>query len=703
MDNACCSASTRVQSSRWTVEPRGARGSISPLSRIYHISADNSYPYFIYGTQQDAGAIRTRNRGNLGAVTNLDWDPVSGWEWGTIVADPLNPNKVYASGSGIVRISYPSEQWINVSPAADPGMRLRTATSQPIIFAPWDPHMLIAGFQQLMATTDGGVHWAPLSPDLAVRSDAPTVPSTPGRATPTGGAIESISPSTVVAGTIWVGTNNGMIKVTHDGGKSWDDASIPGIPNASRAEVLGVDASHFDASTAYAAIDLHRVGDYTPYLFRTHDSGKTWTRIVNGLPTNQPSGSFARVIRNDTKKAGLLFAGTESGMYVSFDDGDHWQSLAENLPNTSYRDIVLKDNDLIVATYGRGMWIIDDYSMLRQLTPGLAKETAHLFKPGDVVRNRRNVGADTPFPPEVPHALNPNEGVAIDYWLSRAPAHDVTLDVLDASGAIVRHMSSAAEPAVPEAARPPEPNFWIAAPEHLTAHTGDNRTNWDLRYDAPPAFTHSFEINANPGQTPPSPEGPVAVPGVYTLRLRVDGHTYSQTVTVKPDPRSPANAADLSAQHELLMKMLDGMQVSYNGHRAALALQAAIKGVLPPGAQPELPDIASRLTSLSARLDTIVGLDAGRNRGRGGAQAQPDFKAINGALSSQITAQDLGDMAPTPATLAAFARTCGELTSVVTAWQNLSTNELDALNAILKGHRRSVIKIPASALKPPQC
>ena len=670
--------------------------------QIYHISVDNSYPYYIYGTQQDAGAIRTRTRGNLGAVTPLDWDPVSGWEWGTIIADPLNPNKVYASGSGIVRISYPSEQWINVSPAADPGMKLRTAFSQPIIFAPWNQHMMIAGFQQLMATTDGGVHWSPLSPDLGVRPDAPTGPSTPGGATPTGGAIESISPSTVAAGTIWVGTNNGMIKVTHDAGKSWDDVSIQGLPNASRAEVLAVDASHSDPATAYAAVDLHRVGDYTPYLFRTHDSGKTWARIVSGLPTNQPSGSFARVIRNDTKKAGLLFAGTESGMYVSFDDGDHWQSLIENLPNSSYRDIALKDNDLIVATYGRGMWIIDDYSVLRQLTPSLAKETAHLFKPGDPVRNRRNVGADTPFPPEVPHALNPKDGVIIDYWLTHAPARGITLDILDASGSIVRHKSSVAQPPVTEAARPPHPNFWVAPPEQLPSHVGENRTSWDLRYDAPPAFTHSFEINANPGLTPASPEGPVALPGVYTLRLNVEGRAYSQTVTVKPDPRSPASAAELSAQHDLLMKMFDGIKLSYEGHRAAVALQAALKRVVPAGAQPELPDIASRLTSFSARLDTVVGLDAARGRGRAG-QPAPNFRAINGALVSQLTAQDLGDMAPTPATLAAFARTCGELTGVVTAWQTLRTSELNALNAILKAHARSLISVPASALKPPAC
>src|SRR5262249_41922228 len=262
------------------------------------------------------------------------------------------------------------------------------------------------------------------------RPDAPpAAPTAGGTNAPPGGAIESLGPSTVTPGMLWIGTNNGLIKVTRDAGKTWQDASIPGIPNANRAEVLTVEPSHFDAAEAYAVIDLHRIGDYTPYVYRTRDSGKSWTRIVDGLATNQPSGSFARVVRNDTKRKGLLFLGTESNVYASFDDGDHWQPLQQNLPTTSYRDIKIKDNDLVVATQGRGFWVLDDYSMLRQIAPAIASEASHLFKPGDAVRVRRNVGADTPFPPEVPHALNPIEGVAIDYWLASAPPETITLDV----------------------------------------------------------------------------------------------------------------------------------------------------------------------------------------------------------------------------------------------------------------------------------
>ena len=666
--------------------------------QIYHLAVDNSYPYWVYGTQQDAGAIRTRIRGNLGAITPLDWNPVSGWEWGTILPDPLDPNTVYSSGSGILKITYPSEQWINVSPAADPSAKLRTTSTQPIVFAPWNKHMLIAGFQQLMATTDSGAHWTQISPDLTVRADAPSAPSTAGgTAPPPGGAIESISASTIAAGTIWVGTGNGLVKLTRNSGKTWEDVSIAGLPNPSRAEV-NIDASRTNAASAYASIDLHRVGDYTPYLFRTHDYGKTWTKIIGDLPANQPSGSFSRVIRNDTKKAGLLFAGTESGMYVSFDDGDHWQSLMQNLPTTSYRDIALKDNDLVVATYGRGFWVLDDYSMLRELSPAVANEPAHLFKSGDAVRNRRNVGADTPFPPEFTHAENPADGVMIDYWLARAPTSDITLDVLDAAGTVVRHLTSKPTPPVTEAARPPHPNFWVAPPFVLPREVGENRTHWDLRYDAPPALSHSFEINANPGATPASPEGPVALPGTYALKLTVDGRTYTQTATVRADPRSPATPAALRTQHDLQMRLLDAIALSYEARERAGLLRTSLRGV-PTGG--DLADVAPRAALLLAQLDTVYGLDGG-TRGRGGV-AVPSFSGINGTFVAQLNAQDLGDMAPTSAALAAFTKACGDLKSALTSFERLRTKELATFNTTLTGHGKSAIVVDGKPLRVPRC
>jgi photosystem II stability/assembly factor-like uncharacterized protein len=667
--------------------------------QVYHISADNSFPYWVYATQQDAGAVRTRSRGNYGAITVFDWNGVNGWEWGTIVADPLDPNIVFSSGSGIVKIFYPSEQWINVSPAVDPAAKARTTSSQPEVWAPWNQHELLSGLQYLVSTTDGGAHWTKMSPDLGMPKgiDSVTAATTPGGR----GAIETISASTVARGTIWVGTNNGMVHLTRDNGKTWSDVSIAALVNPRRAEVLSVDASHHDAGTAYVAIDYHRIGDYTPYFYRTRDYGRTWTKIIGDLPTDQRSGSFARVIRADTKRAGLLFAGTESGVYVSFDDGDHWQSLSRNLPITSYRDIAIHGNDLIVGTYGRGIWILDDYSMLRQLTPAIASEPAHLFKPGDAIRVRRNVNADTPLPPEIPHALNPPDGVIIDYVLNAAPSGVVTLDVLDAAGAIVRHLSSAPVAPVPEAARPPEPNFWIATPMPLPANVGENRTNWDLRFDAPPAFTHSFEINANPGLTPPSPEGPLAPPGEYTLKLTVNGESYTQTAAVRNDPRSPATPAAVLAQNALLMKIYDGIKAAWVGYHDV----AALRGTMGSADTPQPQELAAAGALFYARLDTIGGLDAGRGfRGRsGGAAAPPNFRGVSNALVSQLTAQEYADMAPTPSMLAAFASTCKELQLVEASWSRVLATDLIAYNAVRTKHSSAALSAPKLKHTPPSC
>ncbi|HEX6964425.1 MAG TPA: hypothetical protein VF166_01425 [Gemmatimonadaceae bacterium] len=672
--------------------------------QIYHLAIDNSFPYWIYATQQDAGAVRTRSRGNLGEITPLDWSPVPGWEWGTVVPDPLNTNIVYASGSGIVKITYPAEQWINVSPAQDPKLELRTAFSQPMVWAPWNQHELLAGYQYLMATTDGGVHWTKLSPDLGIPKGEPVLAATGSgaRGAPRGGAIESISASTVAPGTIWVGTNNGLIHVTRDNGKTWRDVSIAGLPNAARADISTIDASHTDAATAYVAIDYHTTGDYAPYFYRTHDYGKTWTKIVTGLPTNQPSGSFARVIRADTKKAGLLFAGTESGMYVSFDDGDHWQSLQLNLPNTSYRDIAIKGNDLVVGTYGRGIWILDDYAVLRQVTPALASEHAHLFAPDKAVRVRRNVNADTPFPPEVPHALNAPDGAIIYYSLGEQPAGNITLDVLDASGHVVRHLSSAPITPVEEASHPPEPNFWLATPEPLPTNVGLNRVNWDLRYDAPPAFTHTYEINANPGLTPASPEGPLALPGRYTVKLTVDGKSYTQPLVVVNDPRSRATPAALGAQHTLLMALDLGITSAWNEYHKATALRDAIEHAAGASAPSDVRDAAA---ALEAKLDTVTGNpEGGRGfRRRGGPTPPPNFVEVSSELVRQLEAQDNADMAPTSVMLAAKSKACSDLRGAESAFMTISTTGLAAFNAVLGKHDLQKVDAPAGASRAPGC
>lgn len=656
--------------------------------QLYHVAADNSFPYWVYAAQQDAGAIRTRSRGNYGAITMFDWNSVNGWEWGTVLPDPLNPDIVYASGAGIVKISYPSEQWINVSPAIDPAVRARATSSMPLVFAPWNPRQLLVGLNYVASTIDGGVHWTRISPELGI----PASLDSTAAANVTGGraGIESMSASTVKAGVIWVGTGNGLIHVTRDGGKTWADVSIPGLPTPRRANVTAIDASHHEAGTAYAAIEFLRMGDHTPYLFRTRDYGKTWTKIVTGLPTGEAGGSFARVIRADTKRAGLLVAGTESGLHVSFDDGAHWQSLMQNLPNSPYRDITIKGNDLIAVTHGRGMWLLDDISMLRQLAPAVATETMHLFAPGDAVRVRRNVSYSTPLPPDIPHAPNPPDGVIIDYWLGATPVGEVSLEVRDASGRVVRHLSSAVQPPVSEAARPPHPDFWLAAPPTLTRKAGSNRVNWDIRHDAPPAFSHSFEIHANPGLTPPSPQGALALPAVYALTLTVDGKSASQRVTVRNDPRSPASLLALRAQDSLLTRITTAMQMVWDGAQRAAALRSSLESA---GANSSADALAAT-AALRAAIDSVTGGGEGRGP-RGSAATLPTFRSISGALVGQLNAQENADMAPTPAMSAALAASCRDITALRLRWQRIVDGGLASLNTALARAGRPAVVTPS--------
>ncbi len=566
------------------------------------------------------------------------------------------------------------------------------------------------------------MHWTKLGGDLGYpKGVTPPEPAAGGRGgrggrgaggapgVPAGGAIESFSTSSVAAGTMWVGTNNGLIKVTRNHGTTWEDVTIPDLPNPTRADISAIDASHQDPATAYVAIDYHTTGDYTPYFYRTRDYGKTWTKIVSGMRTDQPSGSFARVIRTDTKRAGLLFAGTESSMYVSFDDGDHWQSLMLNLPNTSYRDLVIKDNDLVVGTYGRGFWILDDMSPLRQMTTAIAAEPSHLFKPGDAIRVRRNVGGDTPFPPEVPHAENPPPGVIVYYYLGQKPAKDITLEVIDAAGTVVRHMSSA--PIPPSTEAPPVlPDFWLEHPKPMPTEVGTNRINWNLRYDSPPAFTHNYEINANPGETPASPEGPLAFPGTYTVKLTVDDKVYSQTVSIKNDPRSPATVADLRAQFTLQMKLYNGAREAWDGYNQVNTVRSSIADLLK--ANPA-PDVAAAAHTLDSTLALIGGAGGGGGGGRPGVrpnaaalpntQAAPAFATLIGSLDRQVNGLDGGDMAPSDPVMHAFAPACKDLAAAVTHWRAVSTKDLPAFNAVLSKNSLPPIAAPAKSLEVPTC
>src|SRR2546425_696334 len=662
--------------------------------QVYHIAADNSFPYWIYATQQDAGAIATRSRGDLGTITPIDWKPVPAWEWGTILPDPLDPNIVFSSGLSISKISYPSGAWINVGPEQDPSLKLRASLNLPIVFSTWHGQReLLAGYQYLMATRDGGATWTKLGPDLTQTRAHPAPSDT---SIPRCACIWSIAASTVRPGVIWIGAINGIVQVSRNHGVTWNDVTSPDIGVGVRVTPAWVEASPFDAGTAYTAFNLQYRGDVAPHLYRTRDYGKTWTKIVAGLPATSPGGASVRVVRADPKRSGLLFAGTGSGVYVSFDDGDHWQSLMLNLPTTMVDDIAFHDNDLIVGTYGRGIWVLDDYAVLRQLTPSTSAAT-HLFKPSDAVRVRRNVDYNTPFPKEEPQAPNPPPGAIIYYLLGSKPSADIAIDVLDAKGNLVRHLTSAPSTPVREAARAPMEQFWLAPPSALPVNIGLNRVAWDLRYDTPPAFAHVFAIYGNPGSTPALPEGPLALPGAYTIRLTVDGKSYTQTLAVRADPRTHILPGVLTAQHALLMRLYGGVQSTWADFKPVAALRDAVAKIAPDDTVSEVGKAAKALAS---KLDSIAGDSLGD--ARQGWDARPatwSFVDLNGEFGIELSGQDNADNAPTRAALAVASVSCDELRKLVGRWRQFVRVDLAAFNQLLARHGIKALSMPVAGEK----
>ena len=662
--------------------------------QVYHVAADNSFPYWIYATKQDAGAIATRSRGDLGTITPIDWKPVPAWEWGTILPDPLDPNIVFSSGLSISKITYPSGAWINVGPEQDPSLKLRASLNLPIVFSTWHGQReLLAGYQYLMATRDGGVTWTKLGPDL---SETRAHPAPSDTSIPRCACIWSIAASTVRPDVIWIGVINGIVQVSRNHGVTWNDVTSPDIGVGVRVTPTWVEASPFDAGTAYTAFNLQYRGDVAPHLYRTRDYGKTWTKIVAGLPATSPGGASVRVVRADPKRSGLLFAGTGSGVYVSFDDGDHWQSLMLNLPTTMVDDIAFHDNDLIVGTYGRGIWVLDDIGPLRQLSTALASNPAHLFKPSEAIRVRRNVDYNTPFPKEEPQAPNPAPGAIIYYLLGSKPSEDIAIDVLDANGNLVRHLTSAPSTPVREAARAPMEQFWLAPPSALSVNIGLNRVAWDLRYDTPPAFAHVFAFYGNPGSTPALPEGPLALPGVYTIRLRVDGKPYTQTLTVRADPRVHIAPAALGAQHALLMRLNGGVQSTWGDFKAVAALRAAVAKV----ASDTVSDVGKAAKALAAKLDSVAGDSLVEARQAWDARpATWSFVDLNGEFAIELTAQDNADHAPTRAALAVARSSCEELRKLVERWRRLVRVDLAPFNRTLQGHGMTALSTPPAGEK----
>ena len=647
-------------------------------AQVYHIATDNQFPYWVYATQQDSGVVGTSSRGNLGAITSLDWTPHPGFEFGFVAIDPLNPKISYALGSSLVlsKFTFPNGQWVDAGPAPQLVGGLRNGVNIPIAFSQSNPKELLAGYQFLMSTIDGGVHWKPLSPDLAAKPEV--------KGTPNGnrlGIIDSFSESTADSRIIWVGTSNGLIQLTKDRGVTWSLVTTPG---ATPGGIGCIEASHHDPGTAFVTINGQSA---KPALYRTRDFGKTWDSIVIGMPTEEPFASPINVIRADTKRKGLLFAGSSTMVMVSFDEGDHWQSLMLNLPTTIMNDLQVHGDDLVLGTYGRGLWVLDDISPLRQLKDGA--ESTHLFQPSTGIRVRRNVNGDTPMPPDLPHAKNPPVGVCIYYSLGSKPSGPISLDILDWGGKVVRRMSS--ETPIPFADPAPEvATYWVGKRKPMPTELGLNRINWDIRYDNPPAFVHDAQdvMAANPGETPESVEGPLALPGHYTARLTVDGKTYVQSFDVANDPRSPASSGDLRGQHVVQMNILECVQASWDAYGSIIAMRESLALALKSSNK----DLADAAKDFDSKLASLAG-KVRYTRSFGVSNTSSNFVALNSTLLAILTASDAGDSTPTDANLSAYANGQSQTQGLLLKLRDLNGKPLSSLNTLLG--KNGMTAIPA--------
>jgi photosystem II stability/assembly factor-like uncharacterized protein len=577
-----------------------------PTGQFYHVETDDRFPYWIYSGQQDSGTVGTPTRGDFGGLTFRDWYPVGAEERGWDVPDPADPDVVYGTGLGgnVMRFDRRTKQSVNVSPVVE-GTYARRPTEvkyrytwiTPLAISKKPPHAIYYAAQVLFRSTDRGQSWTVVSPDLtgakpgAAGCDGEI---TLANASPCGfGVIYTIALSPRDENEIWVGTDDGRIQMTRDAGKTWSDVTPRGL--AAWSKVSSLDLSPSDPGTAYAAIDTHRLDDFRPHLYRTHDAGRTWKEITSGIP----AGQYTSVLRADPIRKGLLYAGTIGGVFVSFDDGDHWQPLQLNLPTAWVGDLQLRGADLVAATNGRAIWVLDNVAPLRQLSAAVAAEPAHLFPPPVAVRVRRNENRDTPLPPETPMGANPPPGAVVDYTLARRASGPLVIEIADAGGRVLRRYASNDQPEkIP--ARQYFADEWLKPATAPPTSAGHHRILWDLRGPRPRAESYNYSIAAIHGEdTPAEPEGPLAAPGRYTVRLTVDGKTLTQPLTLEPDPRVQTPAADIVKQVELAAATADQMD------RAAEQLAKVRARRKEPGFPKELEKAERDLTRVSARLSGL--------------------------------------------------------------------------------------------------
>src|SRR5690348_6302486 len=654
-----------------------------PTAQMYHVSTDNRFPYRVYGAQQDSGAAAVPSRSTYYPTINMMQfhEVTAGGESGMIAPDPDDSDIVY--GGTVEKLDLKTNQTRSVDPTlADPDIYRHTWTL-PLAFNAVNKDTLYFGNQRLWQTTDGGEHWTAISPDLS-RVD-PKVPANLDASTIADnlhqgdrrGVVYAIGSSPLNAKLLWVGTDDGLIWRTDDAGAHWSNVTPKQL--SAWSKVGSIAPSHFDRNTAFASVDRHRLDDRKPYIYRTTDGGKHWQSIVDGIP----DGDFVDVVREDPVKRGLLYAGTDFGIFVSFDNGDHWHSLQQNLPAVSVRDIDIKNDDLVIATHGRGFWIMDDVSALRQLAAYPTSWSTRLYKPAVAYRVRMPEFTGTPLPKDEPIAENPPWGAYIDYSLAATPAKPIELSIYDPNGKLVRSYSSADKAPKPDLAKINMTPDWFRQPVVLETTPGLHRFVWPLQYAPPAALAHGDAYA----------DGVWAPPGQYTVKLTVNGKTYSEPLTVVHDPRVTIPEAAYQQQFELARKVeAEGAKLATatgEANRLHAALRRAGKGAN--------GDLKKSIDALDAKV--VAAADIAEAPNPYNAWTFPpnnvqNFRYLGGAFRSLMQAVDGGaDAAPSPDARAGYTKLSGMLDASLQKWGALKTNELPALNAKLK----AAGKVPISS------
>jgi photosystem II stability/assembly factor-like uncharacterized protein len=625
-----------------------------PTAQFYHVSTDNAFPYNVYSGQQESGSVGIASRGNDGYISYREWHPVGAEEYGYVAADPLNPNIIY--GGKLSRYDKRSGQTQNIAPEAVRSGKYRFLRTAPVLFNPIDNKTLYYAGNVLFKTTNGGNSWQVISPDLSRESW--DIPASIGIYTneemkkmPRRGVIYTVAPSYKDINTIWCGTDDGLIHVTRDGGKTWKDVTPPEITSWSKVSLM--DAGHTDVNTAYAAVNRIRCNDMRPHIYKTADGGKTWKEIVKGLP-NDP----INVVKEDPIKKGLLFAGSERAVYVSFDDGENWQSLRLNMPATSIRDLVIKDDDLVIGTHGRSFWILDDITPLRQLNPQTADAPAILYKPQNTYRVRWTTYTDTPVPQEEPAGENPPDGAVINYYLKEKATGEITLEILDAEKKLIRKYSN--NDTLYKIPGVNIPHYWIRPQQILSAQPGSHRFMWDMKY-APLNVPASYPISAVYKNTEPDQTSPWVMPGTYIARLTVDGKVYQNSFTIKMDPRVKTPAKYLLLQHTLSL-------MCYNNRKEILKIQEDIAGFRRHLAQhmnKADETIKTKLAEADKQLAAIQTAPQG-SRQQSFSKLNTDFAAVFNILQET-------DMAPATQTIAAAKETAIQFKKLLIEWKGLKS------------------------------